>query len=254
MTHLADFQTAFWHDLWAAPDALHSELAAQPGFAVYRNTVRTACVDALVSLYPAVHRLVGDDWLRAVALDHVRHHPPASGELQHYGEGFAACVAAALPPGELPWLADVARLDALWNQSHLAADAPLLDANALAALAPEHLACAAWRLHPATRWHASAEAPLYCLWHAARTEGADPNPPHWHGEAVLLTRPAGAVQACAIDAAQAALLQAFAEGLPLAAALEAVQARFPSSFDPGAALGLLLDQGAFSGVITETAS
>ena len=71
---LVEFQTAFWRDLWAEADdrAPPEGPAAQPGFAVYRNTVLKGCAEALVSLYPAVHRLVGDDWMRAVALGAAR--------------------------------------------------------------------------------------------------------------------------------------------------------------------------------------
>ena len=41
--------------------------AGQPGFAVYRNTVAKACIDALAANYPVVQRLVGDAWFRGMA-------------------------------------------------------------------------------------------------------------------------------------------------------------------------------------------
>jgi hypothetical protein len=34
-----------------------------PALAVYRNTVAKGCIDALQANYPAVHTLVGSDWL-----------------------------------------------------------------------------------------------------------------------------------------------------------------------------------------------
>jgi membrane-bound lytic murein transglycosylase B len=49
------------------PDATVASLARRPGFAVLRNTVRKACVDALQANFPAVTRLVGDEWMRAAA-------------------------------------------------------------------------------------------------------------------------------------------------------------------------------------------
>ena len=51
----------------APPPAWLDALLAQPGFAVYRNTVAKGCIDALQANYPAVHALVGTDWLRAAA-------------------------------------------------------------------------------------------------------------------------------------------------------------------------------------------
>ena len=81
----------------------------------------------------------------------------------------------------------------------------------------------------------------------SKARSPDPNPPHWQGQGALLTRPSDAVVALDIDAAACALLDACAGGAPLGAALDAIQARFPA-FDPGAALGRLLNQGAFTGV------
>jgi hypothetical protein len=246
---LAAFQDAFWRALWAEPESGSACLAAsaQPGFAVYRNTVLKGCADALLSLYPSVHRLTGDAWMRAAALDAVRADPPSGGDLQHYGERFPEFLDAALADGELPWLGEVARLDRLWSESHVAADAALLDVATVARLDPERLAASRLLPHPAARWRWSARWPAFSLWNAARTHAADPNPPHWQGQGALLTRPLGAVVALEIDAAECALLDACADGAPIGAALDAVQARFPS-FDPGAALGRLLNQGAFAGV------
>ncbi|MCW5670102.1 MAG: putative DNA-binding domain-containing protein, partial [Hydrogenophaga sp.] len=78
MNH-ADFQTAFWRDLWSADEPTSSALARQPGFAVYRNTVLKACVDTLLALYPAVRRRTGDDRRAAAARAHARDHPPQAG-------------------------------------------------------------------------------------------------------------------------------------------------------------------------------
>ncbi|HEY1396042.1 DNA-binding domain-containing protein [Roseateles sp.] len=248
---LARFQDSFWRHLWTEPDNDLTRLgsaAAQPGFAVYRNTVLKGCADALLSLYPSVHRLTGDAWMQAVALDAVCADPPSGGDLQHYGERFPAFLDSALAGSELPWLAEVARLDRFWSESHVAADAPVLDVVTIARLDPERLAASCLVPHPATRWRWSADWPAFSLWDAARSRAVDPNPPHWHGQGSLLTRPSDAVLALEIAASECALLDACANGASLGEALDSVQARFPD-FDPGAALGRLLNQGAFSGAM-----
>jgi len=244
---LDEFQESFWRDLWAPADG-----TARPpaGLAVYRNTALKGCVDALRSLYPAVHRLTGDAWMEAAALDFVRADPPAGGELQHYGERFPAFLDRALAGGDLPWLSAVARLDRLWSESHVAADAPVLGLRALMRIDADRLAAAQLAPHPAARWQWCAEWPAFSLWQAARGGAADPNPPHWNGQGALLCRPEGAVLALEIGASDAALLDACAAGQPLGAALDGVHARFPC-FDPGASLGRLLQHGAFA-TLTET--
>ena len=93
------------------PPAWLDALLAQPGFAVYRNTVVKGCIDALQANYPAVHALVGSDWLRATAHAFVHEHPPTDGRLMGYGAGFAEFLEGFGPAANLPYLGAVARLD-----------------------------------------------------------------------------------------------------------------------------------------------
>lgn len=246
MTH-ADFQRAFWHDLWCADEDATSLVARQPGFAVYRNTVLKGCVDNLLALYPAVRRLTGDAWLGAVALAFAREHPPQDGCMARYGQGFTEHLAQTLPEGELPWLPEVARLDALWNECHAAADAPPLHATALAALDAAVLPHTTLALHPATRWQVCENWPAFSLWTAAREARPDPNPPHWRGQHTLLTRPHDEVLAQEVGMGACALLAACARGTPITEATACALAAEPG-MDLGATLGLLISQGAFTAV------
>lgn len=69
-TSLRQFQDAFalaLLDPLVQPAARIAQLARQPGFAVYRNTVMKACIDALQANFPSVARLVGEAWFRAAA-------------------------------------------------------------------------------------------------------------------------------------------------------------------------------------------
>jgi hypothetical protein len=246
MNH-ADFQTAFWHDLWSTDETPSSALTSQPGFMVYRNTVLKACVDTLLALHPAVRRLTGDDWLAAAALAHARERPPQTGCLASYGDGFPDHLARALPAGEWPWLPEVARLDALWNQSHIAADAPTLSPQALSTLDATTLPRTVLVPHPASRWHPCPEWPALSLWQAAREALPDPNPPHWRGQHTLLTRPHGTVLAHEIGIGACALLHACSQGQSIPVATALALAAEPG-LDLAATLGQLITHGAFTAV------
>lgn len=215
-------------------------LQAQPGFAVYRNTVLKACIDALQANYPTVCRMVGEDWFRAAAGLFVRARPPHDGRLMAYGEGFAAFLQAFEPAAGLPYLPAVARLDRCWTESHLAADAPVLDAAWLARQPPEavHLAP-----HPAARWIWSEEHPACTLWRRQR-EGApmDADLP-WEGDGALLTRLEGAVQWVPLSRAGIAFMDACAQTLPLELAATHAQQAKPDC-DLGALMAQLLQAGA----------
>ena len=229
-------------------------MAAQPGVAVYRNTVLKGCVDALLSLYPAVRRLTGDDWLAATALAYARKQPPSDGGLHGYGARFPEFIAEVLARGDdtddWPWLPEVARLDRLWSESHVAADASVLSLVDLAEWAGgdgDGLAGLRLRPHPAARWHRNEDWPAFSLWDAARAARPDPNPPHWNGQSSLMTRPTGAVEAVEIDTGEHALLQACAEGLVLGEALDEALRLHPET-DASAALARLITRGAFTAI------
>lgn len=236
---------AFWQALLAPADAPRAEWLNQPGFAVYRNTCLKGCVDALAAQFPSVLRLVGDDWFRAAATEHVRAQPPHDGRLLRYGAGFPAFLQTFAPAADLPYLAGVAWLDWLWTEAHIAADAAPLPPKAMAALNANMLHTALLRVHPATRWHWHGELPLFSLWRAAREQHDDPNPSQWLGEGSVFTRPHDEVLWAPLSAGGCALLDACAAGQPIADAVSAALTREPT-LDLAATLALLLTQGAFT--------
>jgi hypothetical protein len=171
MNALAQFQDDFVKALVtpdvALPPAI-AALAAQPGFAVYRNTVMKGCIDALQANYVCVARLVGEEWFRAAAAVFARSHPPAQPTLLHYGESFSDFLAGFEPAADLPYLPGVAHFDHLWTEAHVAADeAPLIAAD-LSGLSPEALGAMQLCPHAAARWVWFDEQPIYTVWSGNR--------------------------------------------------------------------------------------
>lgn len=249
MQSLAAFQAAFFADLLRAPEALASAaltaVSAQPGFAVYRNTVMAGCIDALAANYPSVQRLLGDDGFRQVARAFVRVSPPAGGVLADYGAGFAAFLRELASAADLPYLPGVAGLDRLWTEAHLAADAPVLQAVAVLGLAPAAFASARLAVHPAARWQHVDEVPAFTVWRRHRESLALDGPLAWRGEGALLTRPGAAVRWIGIDASAVAFLSACAAGRTVADAFDAALA-IVTKATPFAGLPPLILAGAFS--------
>ncbi len=244
---LGDFQRDFAAALFAdaaAPEAAMG-LASQPGFAVYRNTVRLACVEALAANHPTVVQLVGEAWFGDAAAIFAAAHPPRDGALAGYGEGFAEFLAGFAPAREFVYLSAVAQLDRCWTEAHLAADAPVLAAAALAALVPAELAAARLVPHPAARWVRFPTLPALTIWRRHREALALDGDLPWVGENALLVRPVDTVQWHAVDAATLAFLDASAEGASFAAALDAAAAADPRC-GVGAWLPALIGAGAFT--------
>ena len=220
-------------------------LQAQPGFAVYRNTVLKACIDALQANYPTVNQLVGDTWFRAAAGVYARATPPQNGLLMDYGPSFAQFLAQFAPAAELPYLSAVARLDRCWTECHLAFDAPALGIDWLARQPPESLPTLVLQPHPAARWAWCETHPAYALWQNHRKGAIAQDDLPWVGDGGLLTRPHDAVTWQAISPAGMAFLDAASSGMALEAAATAAITAEPA-VDFAALITQLLNAGALS--------
>lgn len=245
-TSLASFQAAFFDAVLGVPHGTPAPTyATQPGFAVYRNTVMSGCIDALRANYPSVHDLVGAARFCDLARAFVRASPPRDGVLAGYGAGFGPWLAEAGADGDLPHLAGLAALDRCWTESHLASEAPLLLAGDLAALSPVRFAAARLVPHPAARWLTFEAMPSFTIWRRLREGLPAGAPPEHGGESALLTRPGGAVTWQAIERAGARFLTACAEGYAVAEALDLVAEAGPG-VDPVACLPALMHARAFT--------
>lgn len=219
--------------------------AAQPGFAIHRNTTAKAGIDALAANFPAVEQLTGRDWFRAAAARYMQLHPPADPRLWTYGDTFPDFLARLPATRELPYLAEVARLDRDWLDAHTAADAHALSAAALAGLSPQALGECVLPPHPATRWRWHAALPIFTLWSSARAPRLPAEPLSWHGEGVLLLRCDGQVQWHPLGHGDCAFLDGCAQRQTLAAAAAHALAADPA-LDLADTLARLLALGAFA--------
>src|SRR5882762_7788021 len=118
---------------------------------VYRNNVTVSLIDALTAIYPAVQRITGVDFFRAMARFHIRATPPTSPLLFEYGRDFPAFIEQYEYARSMPWLADTARVERAWLDAYHAADADPLSAATLGSFPPEQLADLVFVVHPATR-------------------------------------------------------------------------------------------------------
>ena len=245
MSALAEFQHGFAAALRGdVPPAL-AALAAQPGFAVYRNTVMRGCVDALEANYRAIARLVGEEWFRAAAAVYVREQPPRLPTLAGYGDGFAEFLAAFPPAADLPYLPGVARCDRLWTEAHVAADASALDGAAFAGVPPDRLAAAVLRPHPAARWAWFDELPVAEIWLRNRADDPVEGDIEWCGGGILVTRPLDAVRMAPLGRVGCTFLDACAAQAPVATAIERALAADPDT-DLSGLMAQLIAAGAFT--------
>ncbi|HEX4781166.1 MAG TPA: DNA-binding domain-containing protein [Usitatibacter sp.] len=208
-------------------DALYAEAPCEPGFAIYRRNLFANLTGALAATYPVVMRLVGESFFREAARQYVLSFPSRSGDLNQYGARFADFLAGYPHASELPYLADVARLEWACHESYHAADAASLDFAALAQVGAADQARIRFSLHPAVRLMRSAY-PVAAIWEAnqpgndgtpARSEGAD-----W----TIVSRDGGALGVQAVEPGCWALAGAIVQGLTLGEAAESLGESLPA--------------------------
>jgi hypothetical protein len=120
----------------AAPASIRSGARSERRFNVYRNNVFVSLTDALATRFPVCALLVGQDFFREMARTFVELCPPRSPVLMEYGDELGDFIDTFPPAQTLPYLRDVARLEAAVTRAYHAADAEPLTRDELAALAP----------------------------------------------------------------------------------------------------------------------
>ena len=120
-------------------------------FAVYRNNVVVGLTETLKDAFPAVHRIVGDEFFRAMARAYVMVELPHSPILLDYGAGFPDFIRQFEPAAVLPYLPDVARIERAWTEAYHAREASPIGPDAFSAIAPDQLPALRLEPHPSLR-------------------------------------------------------------------------------------------------------
>lgn len=212
-------------------------------FSVYRNNVFVGLTKALAHRFPVVERIVGPEFFAGMARTYAQAHKPASPLIMTYGDDFPDFIAGFDPAAGLPYLPDIARLEAKWTDAYHAADATPLALQTLAALPPEILLQRRLALHPSAALIQSPH-PIGTIWAAHQHESVPPIE-GWAAETVLIVRPDMDVHIHILPSGDEPFVAALFAGATLGAAAEAALAH-GSDFDFGTTLVGLQRLGTFS--------
>lgn len=197
------------------------------GLAVYRHAYRARLVAALADNFTVLARALGDEAFEALAHAYIAARPSQQPSIRWFGDGLADFMAAGgdelVPHASL---VDFARMDWALRGAFDAAEAPLLEAAALAALAPDDWAGLVLYLHPSVRQVTLTHA-VEPAWRALREwdpETGDAQPeldePVPHRHVLLAWRQGHETRWRSLEPLEAGLLAAVAAGEPFAALCE----------------------------------
>lgn len=233
-----DFAGLFQSGSIALRDRLH----------VYRGNVMIGLSEKLAVSFPLMEKLVGRDFLLAMARDYISGTLPSGGDMTEYGLDFDAFVRTYEPAAALPYLSDMARFEILWSQAYHAIDDLALDAHMLATAPEDSLADMILQPRASTALFRSAYPidRIYALCQENPGEGEDETLDLSSGETTILIHRADLnVQFEALPESEFFMLETLFENNTLGDSIEKSIHRFPD-FDIGIFLPKFLNRKIFA--------
>ena len=224
--------------------------AAIKRYNVYRNNVTVSLIEAVAAIYPAVQRITGVEFFRAMARFHIRATPPKSPLLFEYGRDFPAFIEQYEYARSMLWLADTARVERAWLDAYHAADADPLSAATLGSFPPEQLADLVFVVHPATRIVRSRFS-VVTIFAANRGEAPADRIDASVPEDALITRPDLDVVVRHLPPGGAVFLTSLMAGRSFGEAAASALDASPA-FDIASHIAGMIEAGAFTAVTLET--
>jgi hypothetical protein len=225
-----------------AAEVLGDTIPAAARLRVYRHHVFESLAAALAATFPTVQAVVGADFFRGLARAFIGRSLPTQPVLAEYGAGFPAFIAGHDAARDLPYLADVARLDWALNLAFHAPAGGRLAAADLAALPADRLPSLRLSLAPGTVLVASSY-PLDRIWAASQPgAAADPVDLAAGGVRLLVLRRPDDAAFVTLSGGEAAFVTGLGEGL----SLEGAAGRAETDFDLSTCFARLLGLGVFA--------
>lgn len=183
MTDLARLQRAFQRHVYLPARTMEREVLTTPRasaarrLAIYANAYRSRLVEALGIDYPALQVVLGEDKFNRLTLEFIAAQPSRCANLRWYGDGLARFLVRSPRWQKRPLLSELAAFEWALGLAFDAANAPELEAEAIARLPAHDWPGMRLRLHPAVlQLKLRSNAPA--IWHAATAKKKLPRS-HW---------------------------------------------------------------------------
>jgi hypothetical protein len=164
LNHIAGDPATLVSQMLASHVLADGEDAAQR-MSIYRDTSIATLVNALRLTFPAVRRIVGEEFFEGAGRAYIGQELPRSAWLDEYGGGFVAFIAEFPPAASVPYLSDVAALEWAVSRALHAPEATAVDPRRLAAISPSRSGSLRLVPHPALGLIRSL-SPADLIWHS----------------------------------------------------------------------------------------
>ncbi len=209
---------------------------------VYRNNVRASLSKALTEKFPVIAQLVGQDFFKATAQEYFGVNPPTTPLIADYGNDFPSFLEKFNPAQNLPYLADMARLEIAWLGAYRAADAQSLRPEQVMDASGGDPSRLSFTLHPSFRLLRSKFA-VGSIWQHHQQDKPVKPINAGIGECVLIVRPTLDVKLSIISTGAYIALTHLASGQTVATAFDHALTQ-DAGFDPQQTAHTIFDSGA----------
>lgn len=202
--------------------ALRPWMAARPagvirGLQAYQANAGASAERCLAAAFPTVQALVGEESFAALSRAFWQAEPPLRGDLAQFGEDLPAFIAASEQLADVPYLADVARLDWRIAEAERAEDADV-ETGSLQLLSEVEPARLRLQLRPGVSLFAS-DHPVVSIWKAHQSTAHGVTLDARRGEHALVWRAGWRAGAEAVEPPVARWMTSLLDGATLDTAL-----------------------------------
>lgn len=241
----AEFRAAILNAQADVPEGLVNPdgLQASKRFSVYRNNVVHSLSEAMLTGFPVLTKLLGEEFFREMAKVYLRIHPPASQLMMHYGAALPGFLESFPGTLHLKYLPDVARLELALRRAYHAGDADPIDPADLTTLGQHELMEAHLTLAPACEV-LQAKWPAKSIWDFNMADGPQPSA---GGEDILISRIGFEPKTFLLPEGAAEFILSLLKGRSFGTALGLATSNTPD-FDLTATLTVLIAAQAITGI------
>ncbi len=206
-----------------------NDISVEDRLKVYHNNIIGSVSASLCATFPVIEKLVGDDFLKAMARAFIFDTPPTSGCLHTYGTGFDDFIRSYAPAKGLPYLADVATFELAVNAAYYAPDDLAMRPDTLAGVSKDALSDVQIMLRPSVTFIESSY-PILAIKHFCENEEKydAPDLTHSHETRLLVYRPHLEVEIVSLDKDEFFILKQFHSHESLGRALEKTLDIYPA--------------------------
>ncbi len=217
---------------------------------VYRNNVMFSLTQAMTKQFPVVATVVGEKFFLALARDYLQAHPPEEPELTFIGQTFPEFITSHPHCEQLPYLADLARLEWHCQRALHSVDDPVLAPEELANIDPELLGDQILTLHDSAILLQS-DFPVSLIWQEHSGDNPSPidlvNAPSTHA---LIYRKGFVVNVVTLAQPAFDFLQVTKKGASISQSWESISSKYAMADEEFPKLfGFLMSLQVFSGLM-----